>query len=315
MKLKRLKNNQKVAKTYQTFFNFREPYQILVEGELLQHTLKLRLNLKEVLCKVLDGPVKLMISPCTIQELRDKGDEYLGAVVAAKRFTRRNCMHKKAISSIECITSILGDCNQHRLFLASHDKILNKKILTIPAVPHVYFVNETLLISPLSLATQKKVLEIQNQKYLPSEKEIQILDKLKGEQEEEEKPIVINKKKKAKGPNPLSIKRRKLEDNNKQTQSKGKDKDKDENKNNNIKKEDDLNVNKEEKTLFNKGSSEAKDLYEINHTEKDKEIDNFNQTKIKRKRVRKHKKKEKENSINEQSKLELNNEKRENESK
>lgn len=65
MRGKRAKKYKKVMRQYELGFNFREPYQVLVDSQLLQDTSKI--DVVGRLKGVLGGEVK-MVCPCGIQE-------------------------------------------------------------------------------------------------------------------------------------------------------------------------------------------------------------------------------------------------------
>ncbi|KAJ9071726.1 hypothetical protein DSO57_1034149 [Entomophthora muscae] len=154
-----------------------------------------------------------MITTCTIQDLRNMGEDYTGSVVAAKRFIRRRCPHQTAIKGIDCMKEIIGPTNEFRYCVASQNQDLNKQLLDIPAIPLLTLSRDTLLLSPLSAASQAKINKAASIKLLPSADELKRLKAVTGLDLEalKEPQLPLHKRKKAKGPNPLSVKKKKPE--------------------------------------------------------------------------------------------------------
>lgn len=59
MKIKRQKQAKKAISFYKYNFNFREPFQILIDGTFCQAALKNKIQIKEQLPKYLMGEVRL----------------------------------------------------------------------------------------------------------------------------------------------------------------------------------------------------------------------------------------------------------------
>lgn len=211
MKVNKVKKVRKGVQVYISEFGFREPYQVIVEGEFLNESLKHRFNLKEKLSKYFDGQVTLMITKCTVQDLRNLGEDYLAAVVAAKRLIRRNCPHKEAIKGDECIKQIIGDENKHRYFVACISPELNKQMNKVPGVPIVTLYRRNLLLNPLSEASKKKLDMIVKDKLMPSNLELERLKLVTGVDLDALKAPVLplHRRKKPKAPNPLSVLKKK----------------------------------------------------------------------------------------------------------
>lgn len=74
-------------------FKFREPYQVLVDEEIILESVKTKFDLVRGLERTLGGQVKTMITQCTIDDLyKTKNAE---AIELAKSFERRRCGHAK----------------------------------------------------------------------------------------------------------------------------------------------------------------------------------------------------------------------------
>ncbi|KAG2177051.1 hypothetical protein INT43_007707 [Umbelopsis isabellina] len=231
--------------SYQTAFSFRTPYQILLDGEFCQEGLKHKVYMKEVLQQTLMGPTKqrkytdliknitsgvevvadvrkTVITSCAVAELRSKGDDYTGAVIAAKRFERRRCKHVEPVSSAQCIREIIAKDNPHNYCVASQDIELRKELRKIPGVPLIHINRSVVVLEPPSSATKQKIEEGEKAKTLPNEKELQFMHKKKKELKKQAiegkdskgdgAKADNSKKRKRKGPkqpNPLSMKKKK----------------------------------------------------------------------------------------------------------
>lgn len=165
---------------------------------------------------------KTVITSCAVAELRSKGDDYTGAVIAAKRFERRRCKHVEPVSSAQCIREIIAKDNPHNYCVASQDVELRKELRKVPGVPLIHINRSVVVLEPPSSATKKKIAEGEKAKTLPNEKELQFMQKKK----KELKKLAVegkdgkgdgakaenSKKRKRKGPkqpNPLSMKKKK----------------------------------------------------------------------------------------------------------
>ncbi|ORX91375.1 hypothetical protein K493DRAFT_165059, partial [Basidiobolus meristosporus CBS 931.73] len=207
MKAKRQKQYKKCMQVYQNTFGFREPYQVIVDGDFCQAALDSRINLKEQVPKTLLGQAKPMYTTCGLAELREKGEDFLGTVIAMKRFEKRRCPHKTPISSAECLSEIIGKDNQHNYCIATQNTQLRSSFRQIPGVPLLYLNRSVMILEPPSGKTLEKVAQVERAKTLPSAQELAFLNKANPTTQTKEPPKP--KKKKAKAPNPLSCKKKK----------------------------------------------------------------------------------------------------------
>ena len=92
MRQKRAKAYRKQMAYYKYNFKFREPYQVLVDDELVLESSRIKLNLSAALERTIQAPVKPMITQCCMEALyRSKNED---AITLAKRFERRRCGHR-----------------------------------------------------------------------------------------------------------------------------------------------------------------------------------------------------------------------------
>ncbi|KAI9281334.1 Fcf1-domain-containing protein, partial [Umbelopsis sp. AD052] len=223
MRAKRQKVYKRAMHSYQTAFGFRTPYQILLDGDFVQEGLNNKIYMKDILPSTLMGPTKQLITSCAIAELRSKGDDFSGAVIASKRFERRRCRHVEPVSSAQCIKEIIDKDNPHNYCIASQDADLRKFLRSVPGVPLIHINRSVVVLEPPSKATKIKMAQLEKAKTLPNEKELSFMQKKKKQLKDQEKKAATqdgngeakeaaSKKRKRKGPkqpNPLSMKKKK----------------------------------------------------------------------------------------------------------
>ncbi|KAK9761482.1 hypothetical protein K7432_013596 [Basidiobolus ranarum] len=207
MKAKRQKQYKKCMQIYQNTFGFREPYQVIVDGNFCQAALDSRTNLKEQLPKTLLGQAKPMYTLCGLAEIRAKGEEFLGTVIALKRYEKRRCPHKTPLTSAECLAEIIGEDNPHNYCVATQDIKLRSKFRKIAGVPLLYLNRSVMILEPPSGKTLETVAKLEKAKTLPSAAEIAFLKQANPTVKTKEPPKP--RKKKPKAPNPLSCKKKK----------------------------------------------------------------------------------------------------------
>lgn len=208
MKLKRSKTYKKQMGFLKLNFNFREPYQVLLDEEIILDAVSMKYDLKAGLERTLQGTVKPMVTQCTVEHLyRAKTPEAKDAVKLAKSFERRRCGHvvsehdetKPApLSAFECLCEVVGETNKHRYVVATQKPKLRQRFRKIPGLPLIYLSRSVMIMEPMSKATETRRKEIEEAKLLSG------LNKVVSEPVESHRP----KAKKAKGPNPLSVKKR-----------------------------------------------------------------------------------------------------------
>ena len=69
MRGKRAKQYRKLMHQYERAFNFRGPYQVLVDAEMIKDTTRFRMDLPHLLERTLHCKIKPMITQCSIRHL------------------------------------------------------------------------------------------------------------------------------------------------------------------------------------------------------------------------------------------------------
>ncbi|ODV58424.1 rRNA-binding ribosome biosynthesis protein UTP23 ASCRUDRAFT_39365 [Ascoidea rubescens DSM 1968] len=216
MRQKRAKAYRKNMLVYNHTFKFREPYQVIIDDQVILKAINAKFDLVKVLKKTIQAEIKPMITQCCIQVLyRTKNQE---AIELAKKFERRRCGHlpKEPETPHKCILSItnVNNNNKFRYIIVTQNEVLRKELRKVPGVPLIY-INKTgvLVMEPLSDMTEKARKIYEKSKLsegLNNAKTAGIREQKSTEGEDDSKP----KKKRKRGPkepNPLSIKKKKTQ--------------------------------------------------------------------------------------------------------
>ncbi|OLL22589.1 rRNA-processing protein utp23 [Neolecta irregularis DAH-3] len=202
MKLKRQKSNKKLLHLYQQIFSFREPFQVIVDADIISTAVAQKLELWKALERTLQGQVKPMITQCAMQVLyvgKNKQQIELG-----KEFERRRCNHfEDPKSPFDCISEITKyRYNRNRYIVCTNNVSLRSELRNIPGVPLVYIKRGVMILEPASPATLNRRKELEEEKLGVDEEERRLYEG--GEPESK----ISNKKKRAKGANPLSVRKK-----------------------------------------------------------------------------------------------------------
>jgi U3 small nucleolar RNA-associated protein 23 len=226
MKLKRAKAYKKLLHQYELNFGFREPYQVLLDSEILQDAYKFKIDLIARLQKILGAQVKPMITTCDMRHLYLAKPKNETLILQAKEYERRRCNHQdldEPLSSLECLSSVVdpkgSGTNKHRYVVASNDPDVRAQMRQIPGVPLIYISKSVVLMEPMADATEQLRAREEKSKFklgLKGQRKPEaVMQKRKRDEEgegdqsiehlatEEEKPK--KKRKGPKGPNPLSV--------------------------------------------------------------------------------------------------------------
>jgi U3 small nucleolar RNA-associated protein 23 len=210
MRLKRAKKYKKDLNIYEKQFKFHSPYKVIVDGSFLSFALNQKLDLKEILAKTLMAESEPLITPCSIKELSDLGeDSKTAANYGRRKVTLLKCYHSKCIPARDCISDVIGKFNKKSYCVASQEKALRVSLANVPGVPLIYLNHGVTILEPLSQSTIDLVDKREHKKTLPLAFE-------KSKLEESKEKIVKKKKKKTGNPNPLSCLKKKVKENKKE---------------------------------------------------------------------------------------------------
>lgn len=210
MRQKRAKAYRKQMNLYLHTFKFREPYQTIVDDELVLNCDKAQFDLVKGLERTIQAETKPMITQCCMQALYATDNQR--AIDTAKRFERRRCNHppkdpKPPAECIESIVNIDGE-NKHRYVVASQSTRLRRRLRNVPGVPLIFMNRSVMVMEPASDASNRAAALSENAKLS------QGLNDAKVGYADKEEATEEPKKKKRKGPsepNPLSVKKKKTE--------------------------------------------------------------------------------------------------------
>ncbi|XP_021243963.1 rRNA-processing protein UTP23 homolog [Numida meleagris] len=210
MKITRQKHAKKNMGFYKHNFQFREPFQVLVDGTFCHAALRNKIQIREQLPGYLGGATQLCTTRCILKELESLGKALYGAKLIAQSFQVRSCSHHKdPVSGSACLLSMVEEGNPHHFFVATQDQDLANKVKKKAGIPLLFIIQNTMVLdkpSPKSLAfvqtlqTSQLVPEHQKQSIVQL-KEKEGLAKQEGEKR--------RKRKRAGGPNPLSCLKKK----------------------------------------------------------------------------------------------------------
>lgn len=158
MRGKRSKQYRKLLKQFELAFGFRQPYQVLVDAELVKDAHRFAMDLPQYLSNTLHGEVKILITQCSMRHLYAQNREpgVARVIDKAKDYERRRCGHHpeefpEPCSTLECLGGVVGPKNKHRYVVASQDPEVRAKMRGIPGVPLVYINRSVMIVSLTTL--------------------------------------------------------------------------------------------------------------------------------------------------------------------
>ncbi|KAM4055076.1 fcf1 domain-containing protein [Hirsutella rhossiliensis] len=161
MRGKRSKQYRKLMEQFAMSFGFREPYQVLVDAEMVLDSCRFKMDLEPALSRTVHGTVKPMITQCEIRKLYARKDEPgVGeAIEAAKSCERRRCGHHpdeypEPQSTMDCLLSVVdpkdkGE-NKHRYVVASQSQEVRRMLRGVRGVPLIYIRRSVMILEPMS---------------------------------------------------------------------------------------------------------------------------------------------------------------------
>ncbi|KAF9109669.1 hypothetical protein BGX27_007361 [Mortierella sp. AM989] len=233
MRLKRHKDYKRYMNMYCQTFHFRKPYQVIVDSDFILAALDQRLDLRTMIPSVLCDASKQMVTPCTMANLKARGEDASGAFLASKRFEKRRCKHQEAVDEAICISQIISTSNPHNYVVATQSKKLRVNLAKVPGVPLLYINRANMILEPPSETSLLACKKIESDKTHASDKELntlkavkvtalgkvsldhKLVKKLEEKKEakkqklEVKKAKILKKRMGPKEPNPLSVKKKK----------------------------------------------------------------------------------------------------------
>lgn len=212
MRQKRAKSYKKQMNLYLHTFKFREPFQTIVDDELVLTCDKASYDLVKGLNRTIQGETKPMITQCCMEALYLTKNQR--AIDMAKRFERRRCNHfKDPKPPVECIQSVVNidGVNKHRYIVASQSMKLRRKLRGVPGVPLIFMNRSVMVMEPASDATQRAAVLHENSKLTAglNDSKVGYVDKEDADEKKQEDQSKTKKRKGPSEPNPLSVKKKK----------------------------------------------------------------------------------------------------------
>ncbi|KAF2674264.1 hypothetical protein BT63DRAFT_394791 [Microthyrium microscopicum] len=211
MRGKRSKQYRKLMHQYELTFNFRQPYQVLVDAELVKDSMRFHMDLVGGLSRTLHAEIKPMITTCCMRHLYAEKDAQ--NIALAKSFERRLCNHHELedpLSTLECLSQVV-DGKKHHYVVASQDPEVRSHMRGVPGVPLIYINRSVMIMEPMAKSTSDVRLQEERKKARQglkmrinarTENAAQPVDQQDTQSSEKKR-----KSKGPKGPNPLSIKK------------------------------------------------------------------------------------------------------------
>ncbi|KAK7426391.1 hypothetical protein QQZ08_007146 [Neonectria magnoliae] len=161
MRGKRSKQYRKLMEQFSMTFGFREPYQILVDAEMVRDSCRFKMELAPALERTVHGKAKPMITQCEIRKLYAQSKEPGAheAIEVAKTLERRRCGHHpdqypEPLSTQECLQSVVDpkgtSQNKHRYVVASQSQEVRKMLRGIKGVPLIYIKRSVMILEPMA---------------------------------------------------------------------------------------------------------------------------------------------------------------------
>ncbi|KAK1965581.1 hypothetical protein LY78DRAFT_670346 [Colletotrichum sublineola] len=231
MRGKRSKQYRKLMNQYSLTWGFREPYQCLVDAEMVVDCHNFKYDLLAGLERTLHGKVKPMITQCEIRKLylRKNEPDMNKIIDFAKTLERRRCGHlpedyPEPLSTMDCMKAVVDPkgnlVNKHRYCVASQSADVRRMLREIPGVPQIYIKRSVMILEPmatesLAIRTKEEKSKFRDGIIRPEKKRKREDDDDDGHESGKEGKIPASgtqekksyKKKGPKGPNPLAVKK------------------------------------------------------------------------------------------------------------
>jgi len=218
MRILRAKNIRKQLRFYRINYGIHPPYKVLLDGNFIFACLKVKMDVKDRLVKLLqEERCSLFVPRAVLEELQTLGASFEHCYEFAMKLEHPlDDALSESISASEAIEKIIGDCNSGKYLVASQDEQLWAKLRKVPGVPVVHAQRALLVLAPPSAATAAAAARALNKQGTLNQNEKEIVKSIKAHQAKKRKmeqasEPKVRLKKKAKGPNPLSMKKKKKE--------------------------------------------------------------------------------------------------------
>ncbi|KAF2739296.1 hypothetical protein EJ04DRAFT_573279 [Polyplosphaeria fusca] len=161
MRGKRHKASKRLMQRFIQTFGFREPYQVLVDAQILQDAKRFKIDLLGRIQKLLQAEIKPLITQCSMRHLYSAIPKDEDLITQAKEYERRRCGHHELdepLTSFECICECVDpkghNTNKFRYVVASQDRKLRAHLRQIPGVPLIYIHKSVVILEPMAAESQ-----------------------------------------------------------------------------------------------------------------------------------------------------------------
>lgn len=125
-------------KQYELHFDFRPPYQIIVDGNFLACSHKIDVDLQRKLGKIFRARVELCTTKCIRDELKKMGMVCSSAFNHSLKNKCLHCAHDFICEPAMCIRSHIGKSNQFNFLVATQDQALQKDLQEVGRVNSIH---------------------------------------------------------------------------------------------------------------------------------------------------------------------------------
>lgn len=134
MQGKRSKKFRGMMQAYEINFDFRPPYQVIVDGNFLAMSRKIELDLDKKLYRLFKERTVLFTTKCIKEELRKLGLEFASSYNQACGMKTLKCHHDFFVEPSLCIEKHVGSRNKGNYIVATQDDKLISSLYEIPRV-------------------------------------------------------------------------------------------------------------------------------------------------------------------------------------
>lgn len=127
-----------IIKQFELHFDFRPPYQILVDGNFLNAAHKIDIDITKKLGKIVKARVDLVTTKCIRDELKKLGMVCSSAFNHTLKMRMLRCAHDFICEPGMCIRSHIGKKNPSNLMVATQDQELQTEMSALGKVREIH---------------------------------------------------------------------------------------------------------------------------------------------------------------------------------
>lgn len=139
---KKWKQQERDIEFYKTYFGFKSPFKVLLDGTFLHQSYTQRLgDVQQYLSTFLGAPAKPFVTSCVLAELTiigEAAEAFFETAMAAKRLDLIKCGHELPLLAVDCLTTLVGSHNEECYFVATQDMALRERLRQVPGGALIY---------------------------------------------------------------------------------------------------------------------------------------------------------------------------------